>query len=274
MERIRTLGAASLAALMAAQRQADLARDSRAVPLAPNGVTDGNSTANARANGNRRPNLWGVMAQEHRMRHGRRNLLAIGAAGLLAGPLLTRRAFAQAASTTRIHGTVTGLKADALAVQTTGGRAVSIAFGPKTPIVGVAAASLADIKPGDFVGTAARPGDDGGLVALEVHIFPESMRGTGEGHRPFDMGPQSTMTNGTVGADVTGVSGRTITVSYKGGQQKVFVPPNVPVVRFEPGDQSLLTAGAHVSITASEDAAGALSALRISVGKAGLTPPV
>jgi hypothetical protein len=211
------------------------------------------------------------------MRHGRRNLLVIGAAGLVAWPLLTRLSFAQAASTTRIHGTITGLKGDALAVQTTGGQALSIAFSPKTPIVGVAAASLTDIKPGDFVGTAARPGDDGALVALEVHIFPESMRGTGEGHRPFDMGPQSTMTNGTVGADmanVRGVSGRTITVRYQGGEKKVFVRPNVPVVRFEPGDQSLLTTGAHVSITAAEDAAGALSALRISVGKAGLTPPV
>jgi len=211
------------------------------------------------------------------MRHGRRRILAIGAAGIAALPLLARPGLAQLAPTTRIHGTITGLTDNMLAVRTTGGDAVSIAFGPGTPITGVTAASLADIKPGDFVGTAARPGPDGTLVALEVHIFPESMRGSGEGHRPFNMGPQSTMTNGTVGsdsADVSSVSGRSITVKYAGGEKTVLVPPDVPVVRFEPGTLAMLAPGAQVSITASEATGGVLSAVRIAVGEAGVTPPV
>jgi hypothetical protein len=203
----------------------------------------------------------------------RRSVLA-ATTGLAALPLLAR---AQPAPTRRIHGTIAGVKDGALMLQTTRGEAVTIAFGPKTPVTGVQAASLADIKPGDFIGTAARPGADGKLVALEVHIFAESMRGAGEGHRPFDMGPQSTMTNGTVGSDianVSSVSGRTITVSYAGGQQTVLVPPGVPVVRFEPGTQALLTPGAHVSVTATDAPGGAISAVRIAVGEAGAVPPL
>jgi hypothetical protein len=211
------------------------------------------------------------------MRHARRTILAIGAAALLAWPLLTPPGFAQSPSTTRIHGTITALKGGALAVQTTGGEAVTIAFDPKTPIISVAAASLADIKPGSFVGSAARAGADGKLVALEVHIFPEKLRGTGEGHRAMDIGPQTTMTNGTVGSDianVSSVSGRTITVRYAGGEQKITVPAGVPVVYFDVGDATLLTRGAHVSVTATEAADGTLGATRITVGKAGVTPPL
>jgi hypothetical protein len=197
------------------------------------------------------------------MRHARRTILAIGAAALLAWPLLTPPGFAQSPSTTRIHGTITALKGGALAVQTTGGEAVTIAFDPKTPIISVAAASLADIKPGSFVGSAARAG--------------EKLRGTGEGHRAMDIGPQTTMTNGTVGSDianVSSVSGRTITVRYAGGEQKITVPAGVPVVYFDVGDATLLTRGAHVSVTATEAADGTLGATRITVGKAGVTPPL
>jgi hypothetical protein len=211
------------------------------------------------------------------MRHGRRAILGIGAAAFLAGPLLAQPGFAQTASATRIHGTITALKGGTLAVQTTGGQAVTIAFDPKTPITSVTAASLADIKPGSFVGSAARPGADGTLVALEVHIFPEKLRGTGEGHRAMDIGPQTTMTNGTVGSDianVSSVSGRTLTVKYAGGEQKITVPAGVPVVLFDIGDQTLLTPGAHVSVNATEAADGTLRAARITVGKAGVTPPL
>ena len=207
------------------------------------------------------------------MRHARRNLLAIGAAGLLAWPML---ALAQSASTTRIHGTITALTSNKITVQMTGGDPVAIAFDPKTPITAVGAASLADIKPGSFIGTAAKTQADGTMVALEVHIFPESLRGQGEGHRLME--PQNTtMTNGTVGSDmanVSSVSGRTLTIKYAGGEKTVLVPPGVPVVTFEVGNQALLTPGAHVSVSASEAAGGALSALRITVGKPGVTPPL
>ncbi len=211
------------------------------------------------------------------MRQRRRGFLAAGAAGLAALPLLTRQGLAQPAPTTHIFATITAVKSDAVEVTTTDGAAMTIGYGPGTRMLAVTGASLSDIKPGDFVGTAARPGADGKLVALEVHIFPDSLRGTGEGHRPFTMGPQTTMTNGTVGADIVsvgGISGRTITVTYAGGRQTVLVPKGVPVVTFAVGDDRLLKPGVHVSIVATEGADGKKFALRILVGQKGLMPPV
>jgi hypothetical protein len=110
-------------------------------------------------------------------------------------------------------------------------------------------------------------------MALEIHIFPESMRGSGEGHRPFDLQPESTMTNGTVG-DVTVANGRTLTVGYKGGQQTVIVPPDTPIVGFEPGDRALLAAGAHAILFGTKQADGSFTAARVLVGKDGLVPPM
>jgi hypothetical protein len=211
------------------------------------------------------------------MRHARRSILAIGAGGIVAWPLLSRTGFAQSPPTTRIRGVITGVKENALAIRTNGGDVVTVGFGPQTPVVAVAAASLADIKPGSFVGSAARPGADGKLVALEVHIFPESLRGLGEGHRTMDSGTQTTMTNGTVGsdiADVSSVSGRSITIKYADGAKTVLVPEGVPVVTYEISDKTMLTPGAHVSVTASQAGDAALAAVRITVGKPGVTPPI
>jgi hypothetical protein len=177
----------------------------------------------------------------------------------------------------RIHGTILGLTGDALSVRTTGGQTVSVALGPDLRVVAVSAASLADIKPGSFVGSAARPGPDGTLVALEVHIFPESMRGSGEGHRPMDIAPQASMTNGTVGgdvADVSSVAGRIMTVRYNGGEQRIVVPQGVPVVAYKPADRALLVANARVSIAATEAADGTLGTSRITVGTGGIAPPL
>ena len=132
---------------------------------------------------------------------------------------------------------------------------------------------LEDIKPGSFIGSAAMPQADGTQRALEVHVFPESMRGTGEGHRPFDLQPQSTMTNGTVG-DLVGSKGRTLTVKYKGGEKTVIVPDDVPIVSIEPGTRALLTPGAHVIVFASKGADGSMTAISVNVGENGLTPPM
>ena len=110
----------------------------------------------------------------------------------------------------------------------------------------VAAASLADVKPGVYVGVAAAPGDDGTLKALEVHIFPESMRGVGDGHRPFDLAPGSTMTNGAVNARVEQVDGPQIVVAYNGGQQTITVDKSTPIVAIEPGGLGDLMAGAAI----------------------------
>jgi hypothetical protein len=161
--------------------------------------------------------------------------------------------------------------------------------------VGVRApASLDAIKPGSFIGTAATPGPNGTLIASEVHIFPESMRGTGEGHRPMPTMPGSTMTNATV-AGVSGTPGgkgrgtmtnatvenvgaagkaRTLKLTYKGGEQTVVVPDKTPIVTVESGSRASLVPGAHVIVYAQRDANGALSAQRISVGKNGSVPPI
>jgi hypothetical protein len=105
-------------------------------------------------------------------------------------------------------------------------------------------------------------------------VFPEAMRGAGEGHYPWDLQPESTMTNATVAAVVSASAGRELTVIYKGESQKIMVPADVPVVTFEPSDRSMLTPGAHVFLTAQRAADGSLTAARVAVGKDGLVPPM
>jgi len=142
-------------------------------------------------------------------------------------------------------------------------------------VVGVEKASLADIKEGSYVGSAAMPQPDGSQKALEVHIFPEAMRGTGEGHRPWDLRPQSTMTNANVEQVVTGVDGHTLSVKYKDGEKKLVVPPDTPIVTYVPGDKSELKPGAKIFIAAAaKQADGSLQAPRVNYGKDGLTPPM
>ena len=131
----------------------------------------------------------------------------------------------------------------------------------------------ADIKPRSYIGTAAMPQADGSLVAYEIQIFPESMRGVGEGHHPWDLQPQSTMTNGTVG-DVVVTQGRTLTLRYKDGEKQVVVSEKAPIITYAPATAAMLTQGAHVIITATRQPDGSLVAQRIGVGKDGLVPPM
>jgi hypothetical protein len=139
----------------------------------------------------------------------------------------------------------------------------------------VAAASLADVKPGVYVGVAALPGGDGGaLKALEVHIFPESLRGAGEGFRPFDLAPGSTMTNGDVNARVERVDGAQIVVAYKGGEQTIAIDKSTPIVALEPGGLGDLMAGAAIVARGEAGEGGAYEARRIVVGVGGVTPPM
>ena len=181
---------------------------------------------------------------------------------------------ASAVAPTRIRGTIASVAAGSLHVVPNGGADTTITVPPDTRITLVEPSSLADIKPGSFIGTAAKTQADGTIVAVEVHVFPESMRGSGEGHRPFDLGPQSTMTNGTVGQEVIGSVGQTLTVRYKGGEKTILVPPGVPVVTFAPGDRATLVAGAHVIVSAQRDDDGTLSAKSLLVGQNGLVPPM
>ena len=135
-------------------------------------------------------------------------------------------------------------------------------------------ATLADVKEGTFLGSAAMPQPDGTQKALEVHIFPEQMRGTGEGHRPYAPVPNSTMTNGTAsGATVAGVDGSTILLKFKDGEKKIVVPPNVPITRYEIGSTADLKPGAAFTVlAATKKADGTYEAARINVGRDGAAP--
>jgi hypothetical protein len=118
------------------------------------------------------------------------------------------------------------------------------------------------------------PQADGTLRAVEVHVFPDSMRGTGEGHRPWDLQPGSTMTNATVAKVDESGGARKLSLKYKDGEKTVVVPPGTPVVRMEPGDRSRLVPGAHVFVIASRQPDSPLVAERLNVGKDGLVPPM
>ncbi len=197
-------------------------------------------------------------------------------------------------STERIHGDVVALHGRDLEVKVGAARVVAVRLADKVRVSGRSASDLGAIKPGVFVGTTAIPQPDGTLSAVEVHIFPESMRGTGEGYRPMDAKrgstmtnatvasvapaggalPRNAMTNATVASVAAGGAGRRITLKYKGGQKTVVVEPSVPVVMIVPGDVSMLVPGAHVLVTATKQAGGALTAYRISVGMNGLVPPI
>ncbi|NRO99123.1 hypothetical protein GWC77_24805 [Paraburkholderia sp. NMBU_R16] len=181
--------------------------------------------------------------------------------------------FAQADTPVRVSGSVATFHGDTLSVRDRDGRELAVRLQKDTPIRGVTLANIADVKPGSYVGTAAIAQADGTLKALEVHIFAPSMRGAGEGYRPWDLAPSSSMTNGTVGSLVVG-NGRTMVVKYSTGEKTVIVPPDVPIVYLEPGNRSLLVSGAHVLLFAHKDAQGALIANFVSAGENGVVPPM
>ena len=176
------------------------------------------------------------------------------------------------AAVTHLHGTVVRFAAGVLTLNQ-GGTTTRVAVPAGVRIVGMAPARLADIGPGTYVGAAALPEADGHLRALEVHIFPPKLRGIGEGHRPMrGTRPHQSMTNGTVGM-VSHASGTSLTVTYKGGEQVLDVPPGTPIVRLAPGTKALLKPGAAVSIDARR-VVGGLRALRVRGGEDGVVPPL
>jgi hypothetical protein len=194
----------------------------------------------------------------------------------------------------RIRGDVVALDGQNLRLTTNAGQPLTVKLGTNYSVSARSRADPGSISTGAFVGTTAVPMPDGTLTALEVHVFPESMRGNGEGHRPMDVMPGSTMTNATVtsvlpmekaapattmtNATVANVAqadqGRKMVLKYQGGEKTVVVPKEAPVVMVEPGDKSLLVAGAHVVLSATRQADGSLSADRVTVGKDGLVPPM
>ena len=150
----------------------------------------------------------------------------------------------------------------------------TVRLNPKTRFTFVVPAALADVKAGSFIGVAAIPTEGGEQRALEVHIFPEAMRGTGEGFHPYDIAPGSTMTNGNVEARVDNVNGPRLTVTYKGGQQTILVDPQTPIVAFEPASRDDVKPGAAVLTRGPAGADGSIDAAFVLIGKNGFTPPL
>nr|WP_256658655.1 DUF5666 domain-containing protein [Pseudomonas sp. LP_7_YM] len=180
---------------------------------------------------------------------------------------------AEDAKPTRVRGAITAIEGDVLKVHSSRNEDVQVSLTDATQIRGVTLAQVSEIKPGSYIGSAAVPQANGTLKALEVHVFPPELAGTGDGHRPFDLGRDSTMTNGSVGDLVTS-NGRTITVNYKGGQKQILIPDDVPIVNLVPGDRSLLKPGVKIVLQALPAADGSLSAVSISAGENGVTPPM
>ena len=198
----------------------------------------------------------------------RRMLLALAATSFAGGAL------AQTTGTpARLRGKIDSLSGDTLNLTLRNGTKASATLSPNVRLTWLTVAQPGDIKEGSYVGTAALPQPDGTLKALEMQVFPESMRGVGEGTREWDLGAGSSMTNGTVGS-VVAASGRTITITYKGGEKRVLIPDDVPIVTYEPADRAALTPGANVIVNGTRAPDGAVTATSVGVGKNGLVPPM
>jgi hypothetical protein len=193
---------------------------------------------------------------------------------VLAGAILAAWCTAATAQGVRARGTIEKVDGNVLMFRSGEGAELKLTLTENATILAVVKASMADIKEGTYLGSAAMPQPDGSQKALEVHIFPEQMRGTGDGHRPYAPVPESTMTNGsTSGLTVTGVDGSTIVVKYKDGEEKIVVPPNVPIVRYEIGGKGDLKAGVRFTASAAtRKPDGSLEASRINVGRDGIVP--
>jgi hypothetical protein len=183
-------------------------------------------------------------------------------------------ALAQQTSPSRVRGTVEGVDGETLMVKSRGGENVKLTMTGDIRVVGIVKIPLSAIKVGSFIGTTTVPGADGSNNAVEVHVFPEDMRGTGEGSRPYDLKPNSSMTNATVAETVAGNDGHTLTIKYKDGEKKVIVAPDTPVVTYVPADKSDLKPGAKVIAFMKKLPDGSFETNRVSVGRDGLTPPM
>lgn len=196
--------------------------------------------------------------------------------GLVLPAMIALTGSALADTPQRVRGTVASVDGNVLTVKPKDGATIAIRLADGWGASGVVAAKLSDIKAGDFVGVASIPdkSDADGLDALELVIFPEAMRGTGEGHYAWDLQPNSMMTNATVSAKVDGVKGETLTLSYKGGERKITVPPGTPIVTFAPATTADVKPGVAVFVPAQKKDDGSLAANRVLVGKDGIVPPM
>jgi hypothetical protein len=183
-------------------------------------------------------------------------------------------ALAQAPAPVRVRGTIDSVDSQTLAVKSRDGATLNIKLADNTPVRAVAKASLADVKQGGFVGITAMPLPDGTQKAVEIHIFPEAMRGTGEGHRPWDLMPNSTMTNATVDSEVAVSDGQKLVLKYKDGEKTFIVPPDAAIVAFVPATMADVKPGTKVFVITNKQPDGTLNAASITVGRDGVSPPM
>jgi hypothetical protein len=175
----------------------------------------------------------------------------------------------------RIRGTIESVDGKTLSIKTREGNDVKVNVTDDISVIGIAKTSLSDIKQGSYIGVSAMPQPDGSQKAIAIHIFPEAMRGAAEGFRPWDLRPNSTMTNATVAQTVASVDGQVIEVKYKDGEKKVVVPPDAAIVAFVTGEKSEIKPGAKIIIFGAKKLDdGSLETNRIGVGRDGITPPM
>ena len=196
-------------------------------------------------------------------------------ASLTAISVLASAAWAQQPPTVRIRGTIESVDGPMLMIKSREGTDMKVRMTDNVVVFGVTKTAMSEIKPGSYIGVSAMPEPDGAQKALAVHIFPETQRGAAEGFRPWDLRPNSTMTNATVAETVKGTDGQNILVKYKDGEKKIVVPPETPIVTFVAGDTSEVKPGVKIIIFGAvkkED--GTLEANRVNVGRDGITPPM
>jgi hypothetical protein len=195
------------------------------------------------------------------------------ALALAATALVSASAFADG-TPQRVRGSVVSLDGTKLVVHAKDGSDVTVTLADNFAALAVVKSSMADIKEGTFIGTATVTQPDSSLRSQEVVVFPDKMRGTGEGHYPWDLGSKSMMTNATVSNAVKSVEGQTVTVTYKGGEKKIDIPANVPVVALVPGSKDEIKPGAIVFVPGQRQADGTVTGGAVLYGKDGVIPPM
>jgi hypothetical protein len=192
---------------------------------------------------------------------------------LLAGMPASAQTAAES-TRTRVAGTIEELKGDVLTVKAANGQKQTVTLSPDLQVYGVESRRVADIKPGDFVASGGVRGTDGKIHAVEVRIFPDALRGVGEGQRPWDARPEGVMTNATVGTVSSSRDGGIIHVTYKDGQSEFTIGPDVPILAYVTADRGLLKPGATILTIATKQPDGSLRTNRITAEKNGVKPPI
>lgn len=187
--------------------------------------------------------------------------------------LICAAAAAQTATNRRVSGTVESADGNTISVKRQSGDTMTVHLTGNVAVYDVSKGAMADLKPNAFIGVGAMPQADGSQRAMQITVFSESQRGLGEGHRPWDRAPNSTMTNGTVDTTVGSVEGSVLTVKYKGGDKKIVVPSDAVILVYSLGDKSKLKPGVKIAVIgAKQRADGTFDADRVNVGHGDIMP--